>query len=91
MRFIDTPEFQRLRRLNQLGLIRYVYPACTHTRFEHCLGTYHLAKRLIDSFQENPECEAIRLSEGECTTVLLAALCHDIGKHLSVQQAQLNG
>uniref|UniRef100_A0A5K3EM05 HD domain-containing protein n=1 Tax=Mesocestoides corti TaxID=53468 RepID=A0A5K3EM05_MESCO len=79
MRFIDTPEFQRLRRLNQVGVTRYVYPVCTHTRFEHSLGTYHLTKRLLDAIQADLSNEVIRLTEGECTSLMLAALCHDLG------------
>nr|CDS16351.1 Metal dependent phosphohydrolase HD region [Echinococcus granulosus] len=79
LRFIDTPEFQRLRRLHQLGIVNYVYPDCTHTRFEHSLGTYHLAKRLVDAIQADPECASVRLSIGERMSVLIAALCHDLG------------
>ncbi|ELR12429.1 HD domain containing protein [Acanthamoeba castellanii str. Neff] len=37
--FIDTPEFQRLRNLCQLGTLRYKYPNAVHTRYEHCVGT----------------------------------------------------
>ena len=79
MRFVDTPEFQRLRQLYQLGLARFVYPACTHSRFEHCIGTYHLATRLVDAIQNDPNCSTVRLSEGERLSVMLAALCHDLG------------
>ncbi|KAM7540226.1 hypothetical protein Aperf_G00000026693 [Anoplocephala perfoliata] len=79
LRFIDTPEFQRLHRLHQLGLSDLVYPNCTHTRFEHCLGTYHLAKRLVDTMQSDVKHQEARLSEGEGLSIMIAALCHDLG------------
>ena len=45
---IDTPAVQRLRYVRQLGHAFLVYPGATHTRFEHALGTYHLASRVTD-------------------------------------------
>ena len=44
---IDTVHFQRLRSLHQLGTCHYVFPGAVHTRFEHSLGTYYLAGRII--------------------------------------------
>ena len=44
---VDTPEFRRLARISQLGLVSLVYPAAIHTRFEHCLGVYRLALLLL--------------------------------------------
>ncbi|MBE8538509.1 HD domain-containing protein [Geoglobus acetivorans] len=45
---IDTPEFQRLRRIKQLGFADLVYPGANHTRFEHSIGTLYVAKMLTD-------------------------------------------
>jgi len=47
-KFMDTPEFNRLRRIKQLGLSHFVYPSATHTRFEHCIGVMHLAGKFAD-------------------------------------------
>ena len=46
---IDHPAFQRLRRIRQLGLTDFVYPGATHTRFEHSLGTMHVATQMFDA------------------------------------------
>lgn len=45
--FIDNRFFQRLKNLKQLGVCDYIFPGATHTRFEHSLGTYHLADRIM--------------------------------------------
>lgn len=44
---IDNPIFQRLRCLKQLGTCNFVYPNAVHTRFEHSIGTYHIANKLL--------------------------------------------
>lgn len=67
---IDTPEFQRLRRIRQLGMTYLVYPSANHTRFEHSLGSLHLAGRIA---------ERLQLKERERAEVRLAALLHDVG------------
>jgi uncharacterized protein len=46
-RLLDTPEFQRLRRIKQLGPAEFVFPSATHTRFAHCVGVFHTARQLI--------------------------------------------
>ncbi|KAF8061415.1 SAMHD1 [Scenedesmus sp. PABB004] len=85
---IDTPEFQRLRHLKQLGLTYYIYPGASHNRFEHSLGVAHLAtlwgQQLIGS-RGSPDSDGWTLKNFEpedraCLTVLqLAGLCHDLG------------
>lgn len=54
---IDTKYFQRLRDLSQLGTCKYVYPNANHTRFEHSIGTYHIASKLLEkiSLQTNQD------------------------------------
>ncbi|VDM01306.1 unnamed protein product [Schistocephalus solidus] len=79
LQVIDTPEFQRLRNIKQLGPVYFVFPTCSHTRFEHSLGTYHLVSRLLRALQADVPCEAVRLNEAECSALKLAALCHDLG------------
>ncbi len=66
----DTPQMQRLRWIKQLGLASLVYPGANHTRFEHSLGTYHLALLMA--------CH-LGLEENEKQMVGVAALLHDIG------------
>jgi len=53
MRLINTPEFQRLRRIKQLGFVNLVYPAAEHSRFVHSIGVCHHAKKLIYQINEN--------------------------------------
>ncbi len=65
---IDTPHVQRLRRIRQLGFSNLVYPGANHTRFEHSLGVYHLAKHLAEQVDERQRNE-----------LLAAAMLHDIG------------
>eukprot|EP01108_Squamamoeba_japonica_P003679 TRINITY_DN293_c0_g1_i3.p1 TRINITY_DN293_c0_g1~~TRINITY_DN293_c0_g1_i3.p1 ORF type:complete len:355 (-),score=114.97 TRINITY_DN293_c0_g1_i3:57-1079(-) len=74
---IDTPEFQRLRRLQQLGTASSVFPGAVHTRFQHSLGTYHFAKLLMRTIREKqPELE---LTSRDVEVVSIAGLCHDLG------------
>src|SRR4051812_17408435 len=74
LRLIDTPFFQRLRYVRQLGLAYLVYPGATHTRFEHALGTYHLARRTLALLEERGELEPLPLEES--AVVRAAALLH---------------
>src|SRR6185295_11569426 len=76
---IDTPAFQRLRYVRQLGLAFLVYPGATHSRFEHALGTYHLARRTLSLFEEHHDYHT--LGRDECMLARVAALLHDIGHY----------
>ena len=48
-KLIDTPSYQRLRWIKQLGPINLVYPGANHTRHEHCMGTCHVVRKMADS------------------------------------------
>lgn len=72
-KLIDSPSFQRLHCLHQLGIAFLVYPGAKHTRFEHSLGTMHVATQIFDSLMGNGEYGYER------QIVRLAALCHDLG------------
>ena len=76
---IETPAFQRLRYVRQLGLAFLVYPGATHTRFEHALGTYHLARRSLALLGEQKGLS--RVSDDEYPIVTCAALLHDLGHY----------
>ncbi len=74
VRLIDTAEFQRLRRIKQLGLALFAYQAAEHSRFTHSLGALHLATRTLDKLGTK-----YAISTEEQTAVRVAALLHDIG------------
>ncbi|MCP1662886.1 MULTISPECIES: HD domain-containing protein [Methanocalculus] len=67
---LDIPAIQRLRMIRQLGFSFLVYPGANHTRFEHALGTMHLAGQL---------CTRLCLHDDESRLLRAAALLHDIG------------
>lgn len=83
---IDTPLFQRLRDIYQVGLGVFTYPSARHSRFEHSLGVVAMASRMIESLKLQ-NLGFISISEYEVMDVRLAALLHDIGhcfySHLS--------
>lgn len=72
---IDTPVFQRLRRIRQLAMADLVYPGALHTRFEHVVGTMHVAHRIIEALDRREH----KFDNDDWQTVRLAALLHDIG------------
>lgn len=77
LRYIDTPEFQRLRRIKQLGAAFYVYPTASHSRFEHSIGCGYLAHKLVTHLYLNqPE---LKITKREIDLYQLAGTLHDIG------------
>lgn len=79
LRLVDTPVFQRLRYVRQLGLAYLVYPGATHTRFEHALGAYHLARLTLSQLEERAELSGVSREERAITQA--AALLHDVGHY----------
>jgi HD superfamily phosphohydrolase len=68
--FIDSPNFQRLRHIKQLGMGDFIFPGAVHTRFNHCLGCCYVGSQIAHK---------IGLSEEERQLVVIACLLHDIG------------
>ena len=79
LQLVDTPVFQRLRYVRQLGLAYLVYPGATHTRFEHALGAYHLARLTLSLLEERGELAGVSREERAITQA--AALLHDVGHY----------
>jgi len=79
VRVVDTTAFQRLRYVRQLGHAFLVYPGATHTRFEHVLGAYGLAKRALAGLQGRGALAG--LEERDTLLIRLGALLHDIGHY----------
>ena len=76
-RIIDTPQFQRLEHLKQLGVCNYVFRNASHSRFIHSLGVAHLAEKLILEIQKNQS--YLDITESDILCVKVAGLCHDLG------------
>jgi uncharacterized protein len=74
MKLVDTPEFQRLRHIKQLGLALFTYQGAEHSRFTHALGVMHLMTRVLDRLARrhsiSPEARVVARA---------AALLHDLG------------
>ncbi len=72
---IDHPYFQRLRNIKQLALTYLVYPGAEHTRFQHALGCYHLARTAVKVLRK----KGTSIDKKEEEGLILASLLHDIG------------
>ncbi len=72
---VQHPYFQRLNRINQLGMASVVYPAARHTRFQHSLGALHLMTEALKSLSE----KGVYIFDSEAEAVQAAILMHDIG------------
>lgn len=75
LRLINTQEFQRLRRIKQLGLSEFVFPGATHTRFAHSIGVFNNARRLVDLVERQTGKKDPQRALETCLTALL----HDLG------------
>lgn len=72
---IESPSFQRLRRISQMGLTYLVFPGAHHTRFHHALGSMHLMQQAIAVLRE----KGVEITDEEAEGLLVAILLHDIG------------
>lgn len=71
---IKTKEFQRLRRIKQLGTLYLAFHSAEHSRFNHSLGVYEIVRRMVVNFQEFEE-----WNNDDRLLALAAALLHDLG------------
>ncbi len=73
---INTREFQRLRRIKQLGFTEMVFPGANHSRFSHSIGVLSMAKLFVERIELQT---GAVLDEHTKIIVMSAALLHDIG------------
>ena len=73
VKYIDTDIFQRLRRINQLGLTDYVFSGATHSRFSHSIGACYIAKNLCENLKSSFS------NQEQINATILSALLHDVG------------
>ncbi len=74
VQLIDTAEFQRLRRIKQLGLALFTYQGAEHSRFTHSLGVLHLMNRVLEKLSLK-----YKIEDEDQWVIKCAALLHDIG------------
>eukprot|EP00112_Aurelia_sp_Birch-Aquarium-sp1_P010337 Seg2212.4 transcript_id=Seg2212.4/GoldUCD/mRNA.D3Y31 product="Deoxynucleoside triphosphate triphosphohydrolase SAMHD1" protein_id=Seg2212.4/GoldUCD/D3Y31 len=76
-KIVDTPQFQRLRDIKQLGGCYYVFPGASHNRFEHSVGVSYLAGKLCQTLcKKQPR---LCITQEDLLCVKIAGLCHDLG------------
>jgi HD superfamily phosphohydrolase len=75
---VDTPEFQRLGEISQLGLVSRVYPGARHSRLEHTLGVYHNALRYLRQLRQDRRFREL-VDRSTAELLIVAALLHDLG------------
>jgi uncharacterized protein len=73
-KLLNAVEFQRLRRIRQLGMASLAYPGADHSRYSHCLGVMETARRMLEQLARS-----IPIDESDATACLAAALLHDLG------------
>src|ERR1035437_3794833 len=71
---LNAAEFQRLRRIHQLGMASLAYPGADHSRYSHSLGVMETARRILDQLRRSHAID--EQSEAVCLT---ATLLHDLG------------
>jgi HD superfamily phosphohydrolase len=76
---IDTPEFQRLRRIRQLGVSEFTFPGAVHTRFAHSIGVFHTARTLVKVIEREMVRGGLPFEPPKAKVALVAALLHDLG------------
>lgn len=79
---INTKEFQRLRRVKQLGTASFTFQGAEHSRFTHCMGVYEITRQICDNFQRNYPTKTPGdglWDDNERLVALCAALLHDVG------------
>src|ERR687896_2501014 len=73
-RLLNAAEFQRLRRIRQLGMASLAYPGADHSRYSHSLGVMETARKILDQLRRS-----FHIDEEAETVCVVAALLHDLG------------
>jgi hypothetical protein len=79
LQLIETAEFQRLRRIRQLGVSEFTFPGAVHTRFAHSIGVFHTARQLVQVINREMRRIGKPPEPKKADVSLIAALLHDLG------------